>query len=295
MPLSLPKSRPERPRRRVEPVDAPLRDLPLRTYSFDPNAARQAWRQVARTRGAHAMRLDGRDSGSRLVPLALGLAVVIAVVLWWTSGDDAGPAEPGPVTVAAATPSGLSETPRGGEDGLAPEPEPMVRPGPAGASTFSEPVDDVAPAPPPPRIDRLPPPGTPEHHVRALEKLPHSSSDRAPIGGIGPEGMHVDRITMGTGYRDGACTGPVGKFSVRTEKIAHVCFRVVHPRTVQRVIVHWEREGRLVRRTFVQIGSTHGYRTRAALSLRRRAKGRWKARVMSTDGVELASHAFEIL
>jgi hypothetical protein len=296
MPLSLPKTRPARPRRRVEPSDAPLRELPVRTYAFDPNAARQAWRQVAKTRGAHAMRLDGRDPGSRLAPVALGLVAIIALVLWWTSGEEPTPAEPGTSLTAAAAPAdGDAGRLSPSDERLGSEPESMVRPGPAGAPTFSEPVAEVAPAPPPPRIDRNPPPGTPEHHARALEKLPHSSHDRTPVGGIGPDGLHVDRITMGTTLEDGACTGPVGKFSARTEKIAHVCFRAVHPRKVQRVIVRWERNGKLVRRTFVRIGTTHGYRTRAGLSLRHRAKGSWKARVMSTDGVELASHAFEIL
>lgn len=300
MPLSLPKSRPSRPRQRVEPSNAPPRELPVRTYAFDPNVARQAWRQVARTRGANAMRLDGRDSGSRLAPLALGLAALIALVLWWTGGEDPAPVGPGSASLAAAT---VEATPSDEAVGdveqfdreLSPTPETMMRPGPAGAPTFSEPVTDVAPPPPQPQITRQPPPGTPQHNARALEKLPHATSDRAPLGGIGPGGLHVDRITMGTGYKGGGCTGPVGKFSVRTEKAAHVCFRAVHPRKVQRVIVLWEHEGKLVRRTFVRIGDSHGYRTRAGLSLRRRAKGNWKARIMSTDGVELASHAFQIL
>src|SRR5690606_37802594 len=69
MPLSLPSPRRDRPRRRVEPTPPPIREAPLRTYSFDPDAARQAWRQVARTRGAYAMRLDGRDPGSKLAPV----------------------------------------------------------------------------------------------------------------------------------------------------------------------------------------------------------------------------------
>ena len=236
------------------------------------------------------MRLDGRDPGSRLAPLALGLVAVFAAVLWWMGGDDPEPV-PGPGEVAAIAP-GDGVTPS--TEGPPSEPLAMVRPAvPAGEPIFGEPPPIVAP--PPPRIDRKPPPGTPERHALALKKLPHSNQDRAPLGGIGPRGMHVDRITMGTTYDRGACSGPVGKFSLKTEKIAHVCFRVVHPRVTQRVIVHWERDGRLVRRTFVKIGDTHGYRTRAALSLRRRTKGNWKARVMSTDGVELASHAFQIL
>lgn len=301
MPLSLPKHRPDRPRRAVQPLERGPREPPLRTYAFDPDAARQAWRQVARTRGARAMRLDGRDPGGRLAPLALGLVAVLAAVLWWTNDDDDGDApRPAHDAVAAASqneaPPTARELDRSPDAVDLPPPEPVAMvtpPPPVGAPTFREPVSHEAP--PPPTLDRSPPPGTPEQHAAALEKLPHSDQDRAPLGGIGPEGMHVDRITMGTGYDHGTCTGPVGKFSVRTEKVVHLCFRVVHPRMVQRVIVHWERNGKLVRRTFVRIDDSHGYRTRAGLSLRRRKKGDWTARVLSLDGVELASHSFQVL
>ncbi|MEM9454128.1 MAG: DUF2914 domain-containing protein [Myxococcota bacterium] len=258
------------------------------------------------------MRLDGRESGGRLAPLALGLVAMIALVLWWTADDEPTPVESGAALAMVGDRPAASAMDRAmdgaGQDPLDPldpserlgaTPKPMVQPtarsGPAGAPTFAEPVEDVAPPPPPPRIDRKPPPGTPERHALALKKLPHSTYDRAPLGGIGPEGLHVDRITMGTGYDSGACTGPVGKFSLKTEKVANVCFRAVHLRKTQRVIVLWEHEGKVLRRTFVKIGPTHGYRTRAGLSLRRRPKGNWKARVMSADGVELASHAFQIL
>ena len=115
------------------------------------------------------------------------------------------------------------------------------------------------------------------------------------MGGIGEQGLHIDRITMGTAYDDGACSGPVGKFSIRDDGMTNVCFRAVHPRTTQRVIVRWEREGKLRRRTFVTIGDSHGYRTRAALNLHRKYQGQWTVRIMSVDGVELASQSFEVL
>lgn len=295
MPLSLPSPRPDRPRRRVEPSAAPLREPPLRTYSFDPNAARQAWRQVARTRGAHAMRLDGREPGTgRLAMVALGLVAAAAVLLWWTNGDD-GKVTAEHATVAEAV--GTAETSPSGSGspsrpGLLPEPSEAEPPMPAGAPSFADASEELEP--PMPRVERSVPPGTLEGHAKALRKLPHASTDRAPVGGIGPEGMHIDRIAMGTSIQNGACMGPTGNFNVRDEDHAHVCFRVVHPRIKQRVIVRWERNGKLARRTVVPIDDSHAYRTRATLPLRRKFRGDWTVRIMSTDGIELAAHSFSV-
>jgi hypothetical protein len=294
MPLPLPSPRRDRPRRRVEPSPAPLREPPSRTFSFDPDAARQAWRQVARTRGAYSMRLDGRrDSGAgRLAPVALGLVAVAALLLWWTGDDEAEAVHPSArVEVADVQAPRSADSP--GRVGLLPEPEEAEPPSPAGAPSFADASEEVEP--PQPRVPRIAPDGTPEAHIKALRKLPHASSDRAPLGGIGPRGMHVDRIAMGTGYESGACRGPAGKFSAREEAFAHVCFRVVHPRVQQQVRVRWERNGELVRRTLVPIGDSHAYRTRASLPLRRSFRGDWTVRIVSTDGVELAAHSFQVM
>lgn len=294
MPLSLPSPpRRERPRRPIAPV-APLREPPLRTYSFDPNAARQAWRQVARTRGAYSMRLDGRESGaSRLAPLALGLVALAALLLWWTRDEEPREVEPAAAVVAVAD----VEAPRGLEGPsrprLLPEPADIEPPMPAGAPSFADASEEIEPPAPP--LPRFVPPGTPEDHAKALRKLPHASSDRAPIGGIGPRGMHVDRIGMGTAYKDGTCSGPAGKFSAANEDYAHLCFRVVHPRDVQRVRIRWERNGVLVRRALVRIGDSHAYRTRTSLPLRRAFRGDWTVRILTLDGIELAAHSFQVL
>lgn len=295
MPLSLPNPPRDRPRRQIEPLAPPLREPPQRTYSFDPNAARQAWRQVARTRGAYAMNLGGREPGTgRLAMVALGLVAAAAVLLWWSTDDEgARTSEHAGVEVAAIEaspdPGSLPSRP-----GLRPEPEAEVEPPmPVGASSFADVSEEIEP--PRPRVERVAPPGTLVGHAKALRKLPHASTDRAPLGGIGPRGMHVDRIGMGTTIEDGACMGPTGKFSVREEDHAHVCFRVVHPRIHQRVIVRWERNGKLVRRTVVPIADSHAYRTRATLPLRRTFRGDWTVRIVSTDGIELAAHSFQVL
>jgi hypothetical protein len=294
MPLSLPNPRQDRPRRRIEPLEPPLREAPLRTYSFDPNAARQAWRQVARTRGANAWRLDGREPGTgRLAMVALGLVAAAALLLWWTSDDDARTPEHAVVEVATAETS-PSHGAGPSRPGLLPEPTEVEPPMPAGASSFANASEEVEP--PQPRVERVAPPGTLEGNAKALRKLPHASTDRAPLGGIGPEGMHADRIGMGTSVQDGACMGPTGKFSVRDDHHAHVCFRVVHTRIKgQRVVVRWERGGTLVRRTVVPIADSHAYRTRATLPLRRTFRGDWTVRIVSTDGIELAAHSFQVL
>jgi hypothetical protein len=83
-------------------------------------------------------------------------------------------------------------------------------------------------------------------------------------------------------------------FSATNDRNANVCFRVVHRRTWQQVVVHWERGGELVRRGFVWIPSAHAFRTRAGLPLRGDYVGRWTVRILSLDGVELASHKFEV-
>lgn len=294
MPLSLPNPRQDRPRRRIEPLAPPLREPPQRTYSFDPNAARQAWRQVARTRGAYAMNLGGREPGTgRLAMVALGLVTAAALLLWWTSDDDTRPAEHAGVEIAAVEASPGSAPVR---PALLPEPEEAEPPMAAGASIFGvgDASDELEPPRPRTMADRLVPPGTLEGNAKALRNIPHASTDRAPVGGIGPAGMHVDRIGMGTRIQDGACMGPTGKFSVREDDLAHVCFRVVHPRVKQRVVVRWERGGKLVRRTVVPIADSHAYRTRATLPLRHRFRGEWTVRIVSTDGIELAAQSFQV-
>lgn len=251
------------------------------------------------------MRLDGRDPNARQAPLALGLIAIAAVLLWWMGGDDPAPAKPPASTVATAGPTLAPSDPsdpstRGpgvtheASGPLDPPPEDAVAPSYAAYDDAEPEPNDFQP-PPVARPTRALPPGTSEDNARVLRRLPHSPHDRSPIGGIGTEGLHIDRITMGTSYHDGACSGPVGKFSIEDDRRAQVCFRAVHRRVKQHVIVRWERNGTLVRRTFVTIGDGHAYRTRAALPLRRKYHGMWTVRIMTPDGVELASQSFQVL
>ena len=296
MPLPLPK--PDRPRRRVEPRPTVLREPPQRTYAFDPNAARAAWRQVARTRGAQGMRLDGRDGGNRLAPIALGLVLAVGLGLWWTTDDPAPATRESEAVATNADAAGIDRAAFGGQgdergaEGLGATPQNGILP-----PNYADYDDGSQPNPIPPSVPASTialPPGTTATNAMALRKLPHSVHDRTPVGGIGAEGLHVDRITMGTSYERRACSGPVGKFSIKTDGFANVCFRAVHRRVAQRVIVRWEHEGKLRRRTFVTISDGHAMRTRAALALRKKYEGNWTVRIMSPDGVELASQSFTV-
>jgi hypothetical protein len=100
---------------------------------------------------------------------------------------------------------------------------------------------------------------------------------------------------MGAQYEDGDCTGASDRFSVSAEPRPSVCVRVVHPREKEEVAVIWEKSGGSVRRGKLTIKPTHAYRTRAYLVLRREDVGDWTVRILSQDGVELASHAFQVV
>ena len=53
--------------------------------------------------------------------------------------------------------------------------------------------------------------------------------------------------------------------------------------------------GELFRRRSLPIPDLHAYRTRAYLVLRREYIGSWKARVLSVDGIQLASASFVVV
>jgi hypothetical protein len=141
---------------------------------------------------------------------------------------------------------------------------------------------------------RTAPPGTEPDNIEALARLPVGRADRPAVGGVGAMGIHVDRIMLGSMYDTGRCTGDPSEFSASRHDRVSACFRVVHPRTTQRVTVLWQRDNETLRRTWMTIPAAHAYRTRAFIVLRDDDAGRWKVRVVSTDGVELASAAFEV-
>lgn len=255
-----------------------------------------------------------------LVVVALGAGAVL-----WMTGDDQRPTRR---HVSPASAPRIAQTPT---PGIAPEtrtddPTPDVMALPAAPDTVdpsSTATPDTSPRPsegepeataprPAPRLSprndvrspsdgwsgpknpRAPPPGTPEAHAEALRRLPVGRADRPPVAGVGPMGLHVDRVAIGSMYDAGKCAGHETGFSATRHDRVSVCFRVVHPRTTQRVTVLWQRDGETMRRTKMTIPSAHAYRTRAFIVLREGDAGRWNVRIMSTDGIELARAGFDV-
>lgn len=157
-------------------------------------------------------------------------------------------------------------------------------------------VSSAGPSAPRPRSGpRVAPPGTPPDNAEAYLSIPQAGSDRAPLGGIAGSGLHVDRVAIGTEFAEGRCHGQRQSYSVGQHGYVNVCFRAVHHRVPEFVLVRWERDGELVRRTWVRIPAAHGWRTRAGLPLRDLFVGSWTVRVMSDDdSVELASARFTV-
>lgn len=155
--------------------------------------------------------------------------------------------------------------------------------------------EEPAAAPPTPASDpRAVPPGTAPQASRAFQRIPVAIQDGPPVGGIGATGIHVDKIWLGDRYEREGCVGESARFSLARHSQVGVCFRVVHSRVEESVDVLWEKDGAPFRSRGVTIPDLHAYRTRAYLALRREYVGQWKARVMSTDGVELASASFTV-
>lgn len=345
--------------------------MPNRVHppSFDPDAARKAWRQVARVRGGGPGL--GVDPGQRRPPVAALLGVLVATaVVWglWTMaepGKDTPPptevaaaaatdtpqvsdttktsaVTPGPAAVemprqptrAGAVPMPASSigtftpktagrmappatddatqisapkqpTPTRGSAWSSAIPMPAAKPAapsaaPApiaqagGAHTPTTP--DAGPSLAPPLVQRGPvaPPGSPSAGVAALRKLPKSDRDRPPLRGVGVSGIHLDRLDLGSAYDNGVCQGSNRSYAASATKAVHVCFRAVHRRQTERVLVKWSKNGRLVRRAWVVIPAAHAYRTRAGLRLRDSHVGSWTVTVESTDGIVLASGDFKV-
>jgi hypothetical protein len=177
------------------------------------------------------------------------------------------------------------------------DPPAAPAPGPAAATApVAEPEEQPAPVPPRPPLGdiRRAPAGASETAAAAFARIPKARDDRAPLGGIADTGLHVDRLSLGTEFDRGECRGSKTGFSTATHDYVHFCFRVVHPRQVEYVLVKWERGGSVERRAWVRIPDDHAYRTRAGLSLRKAEPGGWVVRVESATGTELASTKFEI-
>lgn len=154
---------------------------------------------------------------------------------------------------------------------------------------------DDPPAKPPTRADAAKPAPVDDVPPPAFRKLPVSPSDRPPVGGVGPNGIHVDYISMGTKYGRDGCEGESKTFSLSGGDRPSVCVRLLHPREKEEVVLLWEKENGATRRGKLIIPNAHAYRTRAYLVLRREYVGQWTVRVQSLDGTDLATYAFTVV
>jgi len=146
-----------------------------------------------------------------------------------------------------------------------------------------------------PRSESIVPPGTTDANRRAFLSLPVGVNDEAPLGGIGQDGTHIDRLAIGVEYANKKCRGKEDGFSVSAGEKVTLCIRVVQRRQANSVRVLWQKDGKVVRRSVITIKPTHAFRTRASLALREEYVGNWTARVVSTDGVELATMNFNVV
>lgn len=142
---------------------------------------------------------------------------------------------------------------------------------------------------------RAVPEGTPPGIAATFRRIPLTVSDHGPVSGIGESGLHVDRMSVGTVFRKNRCRKPLERYAVSSGDDVSFCFRAVHRRIDETVTVHWKKEGRLVRRSFVNIPAIHAYRTRAKLALRREYVGWWDVIAMAADGTEIARARFEVV
>lgn len=278
-----------------------------RAPTFDRDAARQAWRQVARARGGGPGLGLGPRRSSAWPYWLVAVGVVVAVGYAWYPRPEApapsqqlaavaaahATAEPAPTVNAPLRPPAAPETPAT-VGSAAPTEDTMGTVARAEAPRRRKRSARRGRRRPAAATKRRVPAGTTDDHAEAFRKLPHGRGDGTPLSGIGSEGVHVDRLTIGTKAQLSRCTGESKNFSARRDDMVHACIRVVHRRLPQRVMVRWERDGHLVRRQWLPIPDVHAFRTRASMPVRDRFRGDWEVRVLSDDGVELATHAFHI-
>jgi hypothetical protein len=219
------------------------------------------------------------------LPLFVGGAVAAGLAFWFARTP-----EPKPETSTAAVPAEVV-TPDVGSN-AEPEVEAADAAPDAGASA---PVHEPPPKPDPNRDPREPPAGTPPEIAAVFKKLPVSPADRAPVGGVGRSGVHVDDVAVGSGYERSRCTGGDGPFSVAEVDRANVCLRVVHQRQKEDLSVVWQKRGGHARRGKIVVKPMHAYRTRAYLKLRSEYVGDWEVKIFSDDGVELARYPFTVV
>lgn len=223
-------------------------------------------------------------------PLFVGGAVAAGLALWFSRQPNTPPPKDTRVLGAPSDPAdAVVPTPPAPPD-VAPQPKLDV-PNPEATPTPKRTPPEVDPN----RDPREPPEGTPPEIAVVFKKLPVSPADRAPVGGVGKTGIHVDDVSMGRGYERSRCTGGDGSFSVSKDDLANICLRVVHQRQKEELSVVWQKLEGNARRGKIVVKPAHAYRTRAYLKLRSEYVGEWEVKIFSDDAVELARYPFTVV
>lgn len=145
-----------------------------------------------------------------------------------------------------------------------------------------------------PRDPALVPPGTPAANAKAFSKLAVAKGDGPPIGGIGPNGIHIDALEVGKGWEKSRCDQVGSSFTAGVDEKVNVCMRVIHPREEEELTISWERDGKVAQRSKVSVKAIHAYLTRGWLPVKQERVGKWKAVIKASDGTVLGEANFEI-
>jgi hypothetical protein len=299
----------------AKPAEKP-RALPRRMVASEPR----------RSTGRTPVVPEEQPSGGRLsLGWAAAFGVLIAGAIWWfqqpktsetplraeekrvaandarrTPKDETKPSDRSstPTSVDRKAVDAKIEAPPKDEPPPPDDPPEPPKPVPEIAKPEPKPVTPTKPATTPTKPNgdpRTPPAGTPPEIAAVFVRLPVSPADLPPVGGVGATGVHVDRVEMGASYDKTGCGGVAERFSLAGIERVNVCLRVVHPRQEETLSIVWSKnDNSTARRGKIAIKPMHAYRTRAYLVLRKEYVGDWTVRIMSADGVELASHAFTI-
>lgn len=256
-----------------------------------------------------------REAAMQRLTFSASAVLLTALVFSTTVACEASSEDP--VATAVATPEAAPRAPRVTNEAPA-APAPVALPelddqpvlASANISTSSiaatNPIDPAPALETEPKLERRPrgpdslrspsliPAGTPEANIVAFTELPIAKRDKAPVGGVGATGVHLDELEVGKAWASSRCAEPSRSFSAGVDDRVSVCFRVVHPREAEAVTVEWARDGKLRQSIELGVPATHSYLTRAWLPVSEGRAGAWTATVKSEDGAVLGQIEFEI-
>jgi hypothetical protein len=156
--------------------------------------------------------------------------------------------------------------------------------------------DEPAPEPGDYRHASFVPADAPAEHREAFLALKQKKSDGAPVGGIGPHGIHLDALVIGRDYIDGECYPPANEFSLAEVNRVHLCLRVVHGGNIEEPLkVEWLREGGKPRASNLTLKNPHAYKTHAWHPIKKYSQGNFTVTVTTADGTVLGSKKFEVV